>query len=150
VNRELAYLPCAAHNLQLVLKDSFSECKQLLDKLFNKCTKFVTLCRYSSHIVEELRSFNKTVQKSVITRWNSYLFVIRSFNKLTKTEMNKLQNVISDRDKRKKNKFDHKFTKEEFKLMLDLQQILELFEYIFEKFQFNKITSSLIYPAITY
>ena len=61
-----------------------------------------TKCRNSSHIAEELRSFNKTVQKSVITRWNSYLFVIRSINKLTKTGINKLQNVISDRDKRKK------------------------------------------------
>jgi hypothetical protein len=45
VNSELAYLPCAAHNLKLVLKDSFSECKHLLDKLLNKCTKFVTKCR---------------------------------------------------------------------------------------------------------
>ena len=34
--------------------------------------------------------------------------------------------------------------------MLDLQQILELFEYVYEKFQSNKITSSLVYPAITY
>ncbi len=102
MNSELAYLPCAAHNLKLVLKDSFSECKHLLDKLLNKCTSFVTKCRNSSHIAEELRSFNKTVQKSVITRWNSYLFVIRSINKLTKTGINKLQNVISDRDKRKK------------------------------------------------
>ncbi len=71
----------------------------------------MTKCRNSSHIAEELRSFNKTVQKSVITRWNSYLFVIRSINKLTKTGIYKLQNVISDRDKRKKNKFDYKFTK---------------------------------------
>ncbi len=34
--------------------------------------------------------------------------------------------------------------------MLDLQQIQDLYEYVFEKFQSNKITSSLIYQAITY
>ena len=97
---ELAYIPCLAHNLQLVLKDSFIKCNDDLDSILNKCTKFVTKCRNSTHIAEELRSFGKTLQKSVVTRWNSYLFVIRSINKLTKTEMNKLFGVIDERDKK--------------------------------------------------
>ena len=35
-------------------------------------------------------------------------------------------------------------------MLLDLQDILESFEYVFEKFQSNKITSSLVYPAICF
>ena len=52
--------------------------------------------------------------------------------------------------KKKKKKVYYKFTKDELKMLLDLQDILESFEYVFEKFQSNKITSSLVYPAICF
>ena len=78
----LAYIPCCAHNLQLVLKDGFK-----LDKTYENLLKNVSLIvsksKQSAIIAELLRDLDKFLHKNILTRWNSILFLIRSVLKIS-------------------------------------------------------------------
>lgn len=55
--RSMSYMPCAAHILQLVLKDGLT-INEDYDSLVNKVSKnIVSKSKYSSIIAEELRNF---------------------------------------------------------------------------------------------
>jgi hypothetical protein len=73
----MAYLPCAAHNLQLVIKDGLK-----LDEAYTKLVKhvaedIVNKSKYSTVIAEDLREFDLKFAKRNATRWNSILMMIK-------------------------------------------------------------------------
>jgi hypothetical protein len=119
-----AYLPCAAHNLQLVLKDGF-KLDEIFEKLLEKVKKIVASCRRSTIVADELRQFGKTVQKNNITRWNSILFMIRSVNRLRGDEMKLILSIMNAKIKDKSKR--HCLTKIKFDMLLELQDVLEYF-----------------------
>ena len=58
-NRLMSYMPCAAHNIQLVLKDGLNINEEYVN-LINKVSKnIVSKSKFSSIIAEELRNFGK-------------------------------------------------------------------------------------------
>lgn len=69
----LAFLPCAAHNVQLVIKDGL-----ILDEPYTKLIQhisrdIVTKSKVSTLIAEEIRNLELSLQKSVITRTQFFL-----------------------------------------------------------------------------
>lgn len=82
---DFAYIPCAAHNIKLVVKDGL---KLDVDytALIKRISWIVSKARNTCTIAEELRNLNKFVNKCVVTRWNSILFMIRSVLKITADE----------------------------------------------------------------
>ena len=74
----LAYEPCAAHNIQLVLKDAFLAVPDLNDLIIRLSKNIVSKSKFSALIAEELRNFGKRFSKRAVTRWNSILFTARS------------------------------------------------------------------------
>jgi len=78
-----AFIPCAAHSLQNVIKDglNFSEGYTELIKKVSK--KIVSKSKFSHLIAEELRSYRVKFNKKNTTRWNSILFMVRSVLKVT-------------------------------------------------------------------
>ena len=84
---DYSYLPCAAHNIQLVVKDGLK-----LDVEYTAL--IVSKSRTSSTIAEELRNLNKYVNKCVVTRWNSILFMIRSVLRITPQEWSEVRGKL--------------------------------------------------------
>jgi hypothetical protein len=82
----LAYISCAAHNIQLVLKDGL-KLDEAMTILIDRVSKdIVSKSKFSSFVAEELLKFRKKFAKRVITRWNSILFMIRCVLKVSNVE----------------------------------------------------------------
>ena len=62
----LAYEPCAAHNIQLVLKDGFQAVPELNDLIVKLSKNIVSKSKFSALIAEELRNFVKKFSKRVV------------------------------------------------------------------------------------
>ena len=141
---ECAYSVCANHNLELCLKDGFKKVKKF-NKILKKVAKFVVKCRSSTILATELQEIKKTLQKNNQTRWNSWQILLKSFNKLTDTEYNNLISKLkmSDQSALKLNLYQRA-------LCVELEKLLTDFLYISKKFQSNEVTSSIVYPAISY
>jgi len=96
-----AYLPCCAHNFQLVLKDGF-----LLDKVYEallkRIAKMASKSKASSIVAEELRNLDKFLCKSIPTRWNSILFLIRSILKLNSLDLAQIRNNMPTSTKKQR------------------------------------------------
>ena len=107
-----SYLPCAAHNGQLVLKDGLK-----LDEPYTKLIKkvshdIVSKTKCSNLIAEEIRKIEKVLKTYVITRWNSILFMIRSVLKLTPEDFKRLrskmnQNTVKQKEAKEKFNLSH-------------------------------------------
>ena len=91
---ELVYLPCAAHNIQLVVKDGL-KLSEKYTILIKKISWIVSKSRNCCTIAEELRRLNKFVAKCVVTRWNSILFMVRSILKITSDEWAEVRNKMN-------------------------------------------------------
>ena len=149
--KELAYLPCAAHNIQLVLKDGLTFDEDY-SKLITKVSKdIVSKSKFSTLIAEELRKLDKKLCKRVITRWNSVLFMVRSVLKVTVEEFNlirvQLQNKAKTKEQKKKaNSFYLSLL--ERSMLSELCELLSLFEFVTDEFQGNGVTISRVYPSI--
>ena len=96
-----AYLPCCAHNFQLVLKDGF-KLDKVYDNLLKRIAKIVSKSKKSSIIADELRNLDKFLCKSIPTRWNSILFLIRSILKLSSSDLTQIRNNLPTNTKNKK------------------------------------------------
>ena len=90
----LAYEPCSAHNIQLVLKDGFTENPTLNDLIKRLSKNIVSRSKFSALIAEELRSFGKKFAKRVVTRWNSVLFTSRSLINVTPAQYVQIKNSM--------------------------------------------------------
>jgi hypothetical protein len=144
-------LPCLAHNLQLVIKDGLNLDKDF-EKLINHVsTNIVSKSKQSSIIAAELRKLNKKLNKKNITRWNSILFMVRSVLKISTEQLNSIRNSMPNRNKKEleaKNKF--KLSDKEREMLEELKDVLEMFEFVTDEFQSNKINISRVYPAVKY
>jgi hypothetical protein len=141
---ELAYIPCVNHNLELCLKDAFKKIKKF-DNLKKKIAKFVVKCRKSTIIATSLESMKKTIQKNNTTRWNSIKTLLHSYNNITDDELNVLLSVLKEVDQR-----SVKLTLVERQMARELEIVFDDFLYASKEFQSKEVTSSLVYPAISY
>jgi hypothetical protein len=96
----LAYEPCSAHNIQLVLKDGFEENPKLNDMIKRLSKNIVSRSKFSALIAEELRTFGKKFSKRVMTRWNSVLFTARSLIGVSQSEFTKIRNALPKKTKK--------------------------------------------------
>ncbi len=90
---DFAYIPCAAHNIQLVIKDGL-KLNTNYTALVKKVSWIVSKARNTCTIAEELRNLNKFLNKCVVTRWNSILFMIRSVLRITAEEWTDVRNKM--------------------------------------------------------
>ena len=127
----LAYIPFGSHNIQLVLKDGLN----LNDKyttLINRVSKdIVSKAKFSTVIAEELRKLNKRLHKSVVTRWNSILVMIRSVVNISNEEFAIIKSAMPvNTKKQKETKKKISITAEERETLHELKDILEMFEFV--------------------
>ena len=145
----LAYEPCAAHNIQLVLKDGFESVPDLNDLVKRLSKNVVSKSKFSSLIAEELRTFGKKFSKRVITRWNSILFTARSLIRVKPEEYKKIREKMPFKTKKEKaarNLFI--LTHDERETLEELVVVLEWFEWVTDEFQSNKVSISKVYPCV--
>ncbi len=145
----MSFLPCAAHNIQLVLKDALN-LNAKYTALINRITHdIVSKSKFSILIAEELQAFNKKFVKRIITRWNSILFMVRSVLKVTPSEFEKIRKampILNKKQKEAKKKF---FLSEEDRDMLnELKTVLEWFEWATDEFQTNSVSISRVFPCV--
>lgn len=145
-----AYLPCAAHNFQLVLKDGF-KLDKVYDDLLKRVTAMVGKSKKSSVVAEQLREFDKFLSKSVITRWNSILFLVRSILKINKDELQQIRNNLPTKTKSQQKTKDLFRLSQIDRVMLDeLRNLLVLFEFVTNELQTNEVSISRVYPCYLY
>ena len=95
-------MPCCAHNIQLVVKDSL-KLDEAYSKLLTKVSSDIVSRSKVSHLIaEEVRRLDKSLYKAVVTRWNSILFMIRSVLKPTPTDFATIRKEISTKSVRQK------------------------------------------------
>jgi hypothetical protein len=143
---ELAYLACAAHNLQLAINDAFKspEAKSV-NRVVKRAHKFVCKCRMSSILSHELKEMNKKLLKDFPVRWNSIYIMIKSYNKLTADEIKKLINNV-----KREERAAVTVLPTEKKLIEELEKVLSVLYYATQLFQKSKVSSSAVYPVIVY
>lgn len=93
-SQKFAYMPCAAHNIQLVIKDGLklsTEYEGIIEKISKN---IVTKSKCCVEIAEELRALNIQLCKKNLTRWNSTLFMIRSVLKLTPSDFQTIKSQL--------------------------------------------------------
>lgn len=149
--RRLAYEPCSAHNIQLVLKDGFEEVT-FLNELIKKISKnIVSRSKFSALIAEELREFNKKFAKRVVTRWNSILMMARSVLSVTPDQFKKIREKMPTYSQKQKDaKKSFELSLKEREILKELVQILEWFENVTDEFQSNRVSISRVYPCVTF
>lgn len=147
----LAYEPCSAHNIQLVLKDGFED-RPFLDDLIKRLSKnIVSRSKFSALIAEELRNFGKKFAKRAVTRWNSILFTARSLLKVTPAEYANLKKKMPTKTKKqRKAKSEFDLTSVEREILNELVIILEWFEWVTDEFQSNRVSISKVYPCVNF
>ena len=144
-------MPCLAHNIQLVIKDGLNLSEDYNELIKHVSSDIVSKSKSSSFIAAELRKFNKKLKKKNITRWNSILFMVRSVLKLSPEQMKVVRSQMPSRtiaEREVKNKFD--LTSIEREKLEELKEVLEMFEFVTDEFQSNRINISRIYPAVMY
>ena len=109
--------------------------------MIDKIAKIVGRCRRSTAVQEELRVYRIKLLKMNQTRWNSILFMIRSFLKLTPEELNKILSLLPDKEK-------IKITKVEREMLVELRDLLILFETFTDYLQSDKVNISKVYPCV--
>ena len=148
---EAAYLPCLAHNLQLVIKDGLKLSDDYSKLIQHVSTNIVSKSKCSSIIAAELRKLYLKLNKKNLTRWNSILFMVRSVLKLSADDMKAIRNQMPGRtptEREIRAKFD--LTDVQHDMLLELKDVLEMFEFVTDEFQSNKISISRVYPSVMY
>jgi hAT family C-terminal dimerisation region len=147
--QEYALIPCAGHNINLIVNDGFKltfEYSKLISRI---STDIVNKSKVSTVIAAQLRELDKKLNKKNVTRWNSVLFMIRSVNAITKDEMDKIRSQMTSKTKKDKERIEKfNLSKTERDMLVELQDVLELFEYVTDELQGNKVNISRVYPAI--
>jgi hypothetical protein len=91
------------------------------------------------------------MNKKNLTRWNSTLFMLRSVLNLSPEDMKTIRNNMPSKtadQKAIKRNFD--ITTVEREMLSDLKQLLEMFEFVTDELQSNRINISRVYPCIQY
>ena len=120
--------------------------------LIEKVSKnIVTKSKCCVAIAEELRALNIQLCKKNLTRWNSTLFMIRSVLKLTPSDFQTIKSQLPIKTyahREVKNNFA--ITKKEREMLIELQEVLRMFEFVTDEIQTNEISISRVYPCINY
>lgn len=132
----LAFLPCGAHLIQLVIKDGLV-LDDLYTELINHISKnIVSKSKVSTLIAEEIRKLEISLHKNVITRWNSILFMIRSVLKLTDKDFKTIRNAMRNKTtKQKEIKANFNLSDLQREQLIELQTVLEMFEFVTDELQ---------------
>lgn len=145
----MAYIPCCAHNIQLVVKDGLKLSVKYNDLIDRVSKDIVSKSKMSHVIAEELRNLNKKLNTKNLTRWNSILFMVRSVLKMTQEEMrqirSKMPNKTSDQQKARNN---FNLSDIEREMLTELKLLLEEFEWVTDELQSNQINISRVYPCV--
>lgn len=144
-------MPCVAHHIQLVIKDGFNlngDLKALIEKISKN---IVTKSKCCTAVAEELQALNKKLCSRNLTRWNSTLFMVRSVLKLSPNEMTTIRNKLPKRTaKQKETRNNFSIDEKERKMLEELKQLLEMFEWVTDELQSNKVSISRVYPCLYY
>lgn len=153
INIELSYIPCAAHNIQLVIKDGLnfdSKYSALIDRI---STDIVSKSKFSHHLAEELRALDVQLCKQNLTRWNSILFMVRSVLKLSCEQYKNIRDEMKERNSsnRSKETAIQLHTRKNFgiselerKMLKELVILLEAFEFVTNQFQGDGVSISKV------
>ncbi|RNA28341.1 zinc finger BED domain-containing 4-like, partial [Brachionus plicatilis] len=147
----LAFLPCAAHNIQLVIKHGLVLDEQYTKLIQNISRDIVSKSKVSTLIAEEVRKLELSLHKSVITRWNSILFMILSVLKLTEKDFKTIRGAMRNKTAKQK-EIKRKFCLSDLErdMLEELKTVLELFEFVTNELQSNRVSISRVYPCFIY
>ena len=147
----MAYLPCAAHNIQLVIKDGITSDEKYVQLIDRVSRNIVSKSKFSALIAEELRNFDLKFTKKVLTRWNSILFMCRSVLKVSDVQLAKIRKKMADNTQSEKTtKANFSISGIEREMMKELVTILQWFEFATDEFQSNRVNISRVYPCIKF
>ena len=144
-------MPCVAHNFQLIINDGLKlslEYEALIEKVSKN---IVTKSKCCVAIAEELRALHIQLCKKNLTRWNSTLFMIRSVLKLTPTDFQNIKAQLPTKTAAQlevKNNFG--ISKKEREMLIELKDVLQMFEFVTDEIQTNDVSISRVYPCINY
>ncbi len=85
------------------------------------------------------------------TRWNSTLFMIRSLLKVTPDQLVAIKEKMPSKTKKqRKAKSNFSLSQLEREKILELKQLFEMFEFVTNELQSNKISISRVYPCVRF
>ena len=99
----------------------------------------------STIIATDLQAVKKTLLKNNATRWNSIYIMIKSYNKLTFDEVSGLIKHLKVQEQR-----TFTLSPAQRTMAVELENMLEELLFASKEFQSNSVTSSIVFPAITY
>jgi hypothetical protein len=103
----------------------------------------------SSVIAAEMSLFGIKLSKKNITRWNSILFMIRSVLRVSKEQFKDIRKQMPFRTAAEKTKnFD--LLDVERSMLEELKAVLEIFEFITDEFQSNRVSIFRVYPCVMF
>jgi len=122
------------------------------EKLIKHISKnIVSKSKFSHLIAEELANINLKLTTKNATRWNSTLFMIRSVLKLTPDQLVAIKEKMPSKTKKqRKAKSNFSLSQLEREKILELKQLLEMFEFVTNELQSNKISISRVYPCVRF
>jgi Tfp pilus assembly PilM family ATPase len=87
--------------------------------------------------------------KKNATRWNSVLFMVRSVLKATPQQLQYIQSQMpSNSQKAKQARREFQISSTERVMLLELKELLELFEIATNELQSNEVSISRVFPSI--
>ena len=109
----------------------------------------VSKTKVSLLLAEEIRQLDKCLKNYVITRWNSILFMIRSVLKLTPDDFKQLIKTMPTSNQKQRDAIKlFRISELEREMLSELVDLLEIFEWLTNEFQSNKVSSSRVYPTV--
>ena len=135
--------------LQNVIKNAF-KLNDTYTVLVNKISKkIVSKSKFSHIIAEELADMKLKFSKKNATRWNSVLFMVRSVLKATPQQLQYIQSQMpSNNQKAKQARREFQISSTERVMLLELKELLELFEIATNELQSNEVSISRVFPSI--
>jgi hypothetical protein len=98
-----------------------------------------------------LANINLKLTTKNATRWNSTLFMIRSLLKVTPDQLVAIKEKMPSKTKKqRKAKSNFSLSQLEREKILELKQLFEMFEFVTNELQSNKISISRVYPCVRF
>jgi hypothetical protein len=152
VTPSLSYVPCAAHHIQLVVRDALEPTDEATKKLLapfhelvKKCAQIVKMSKQSSLIAAALAEYEKKLQKANATRWNATKMMTVSVDGLLsdKEAWNAARNALPQKTAKQKEAYKQfNVTSEERKMLKEFNVLLEKFESVTDEFQSDGVSIS--------
>jgi hypothetical protein len=142
VNRSLVFMPCAAHNMQLVINTGF-KLMTYFDNVIKKAASIFRTSKQSHIVAEQLTLFNIKFKKANAMRWNSTLSMVRSILLLKAKDFVDIRAAMRNRTEQEKlAKKNFNSTNAGRMQLIELENILLPFEWVTNRLQSDEITIS--------